>query len=60
MKLTYEHKRETLKRRVSIPYYIDYANSDATPLIGHYPNCRQIVWCYTKKQMLEKALNKEE
>lgn len=38
MKITYDHKRETLKRKVSIRYYIDYAGMEGTPLIGHYPN----------------------
>ena len=52
-------KAEELKKKVSIPYYIDYANSDANRMVGFYPNTRRVIHCYTKKQMLEQALKKQ-
>lgn len=57
MRIGYDHKTESLKRKVSIPYYIDYAGMEATPLVGHYPETQQVVWCYTKKDLLKQALN---
>lgn len=58
MKIGYDHKAWLLKQEVSIPYYTDYAGMEATPLAGHYPNCRQVVYCYTKKDILNGLLRK--
>lgn len=45
-----------LKKKVSIPYYIDLASQETAPIVGSYPNSYVAVRKYTKKDILNKKL----
>ena len=47
---------DDLKKKVSIPCYIDWGSQETAPIVGSYPNSYVAVRTYTKKQMLRKAL----